>query len=920
MAWVLVFVFTVEVAFSQVAPPGVGGLRPGAGVDEAEEAAAEAAEEEAFGDERQVKLEFLAAPLDIVLEEYSEHTGRTLLMGPKIPQASVTLRSRGSLPIEEYLNAIETVLGMHGVALHDEGDFFTRVLARSEARKVAPMTIEKPGEQFGDIGRLVSQMIRLKSIEVSEAEGAVDKLTSEFSTFTPFEAINSFLLTDSAENINRVMDLLEYIDVPIQALEKPFIVQIKYAIAADIKAKLEEIITEAQKEEQKSTVQRQRNTGAPGVQAGAAVRTRRSPAGVIRAPRSAAKVEVEIERGLIRGDVRIIEDERTNLLIIITRPENMPFFDDIIKVLDVATAPDVMVRVFRLDYAEAQTVADMLNDLIGAASSGSTAPSREVDDSSRRGNALDRFVQQQNQRAQQQSEQGRGRRGVSQETKSKVGRLSQDNIKILSDERTNALIIMASKSDLTALEEIISDMDTMLSQVAIETVVLEINLDDDIRRGVDWVQRALLTYEETDAGDLTPKVAFAGRGGGGDNAPIDPLTLTTPGAFGDARAGLTYFLTLFDLNVDAVIEAVASDSRTRILSSPVVMTTDNTEASINVTQDQYFFTGQRPIQSGGSLEFVEDVQREKIGIKLTVKPRINEQKDVVMEISQSIENVAGTQRINDNEWPIVASREVEAEIAVRSGDTIVLGGLVRAQDNKSRSKVPILGDIPFLGWLFSNDRRGEEQQEVIVLVTPYVLNTPSEIMRDANRRLEHMEVEGMWERGWSDSRLAEPKQLEDILPEESDELADFEMTVDFEQASFMRADESMDSMAHDETNMDGPVFVASQGEDGETLEISPENDVRQDVPFEMMEDSLQTEDAFEIEEAPLEQIEDSFETEGPMPLGPTEAPEENLEGEWNPMDAIDPELQKFIQNEDKRWKKTLKKVDRQIDREYVPEE
>ena len=914
MAWVLVFVFTVDVAFSQVAPPGVGGLRPGAGVDEAN-AAAEAAAEEAFGDERQVKLEFLSAPLDIVLEEYSEHTGRTLLMGPKIPQASVTLRSRGSLPIEDYMNAIETVLGMHGVALHDEGDFFTRVVARSEARKVAPMRIGKPmdkGEQFQDIGKLVSQMIRLKSIEVSEAEGAIEKLTSAFSTFTPFEAINSFLLTDSAENVNRVMDLLEYIDVPIQALEKPFIVQIKYAIAADIKAKLEEIITEAQKEEKKSTVQRQRSSGPPGVQAGAAIRTRRNPPGVIRAPRSAAKVEIEIERGLIRGDVRIIEDERTNLLIIITRPENMPFFDDIIKVLDVATAPDVMVRVFRLDYAEAQTVAGMLNDLIGAASSGSTTPSRESEDAGRRGSSLDRYVQQQKDRAQQQpQQQGRDRRGVSQATKSKIGRLSQDNIKILSDERTNALIIMASKSDLTALEEIIGDMDTMLSQVAIETIILEINLDDDIRTGMDWVQRALLTYEETEGGDLTPKVAFAGRGGG-DNAPIDPLTLTTPGAFGDARAGITYFLTLFDLNVDAVLEAVASDSRTRILSSPIVMTTDNTEASINVTQDQYFFTGQRPIQSGGSLEFVEDVQREKIGIKLTVKPRINEQKDVVMEISQSIENVAGTQRINDNEWPIVASREVEAEIAVRSGDTIVLGGLVRAQDTKSSSKIPILGDIPFAGRFFRNDRRGEEQQEVIVLVTPYVLNTPSEIMRDANRRLEHMEIEGMWERGWSDSRLAEPKLLEDILPEESDELADFEMAVDFEEASFVRPDESMDTMMPDdsldammpaELEVERPVIVASQGEDEEILDISPEIPALEDSPLES-----------------VEQPEGPFETEGPMPLGPPEAPVENLEGEWNPMDAIDPELQKYIQNEDKRWKKTLKKVDRKIHREYQPNE
>ena len=884
MAWVMVLVFSVEVALSQVGAPGVEGLRPGA----AARAAGAEAVPDPMGDGREAQLNFMGAPLDIVLEEYSEHTQRTLLMGPGIPQASVTLRSRGFLPIDDYLNAIETVLGMHGVALHDEGEFFTRVTSRSAARKIAPMMIGPPpdGEdQEQDRGELISQMIRLKSIEVSEAEGAINELRSEHSVVTKFEAINSFLLTDSIENVNRVLDLLEYIDVPIQALEKPFIVQIRYAVAADIKAKLEEIIAEAQGDQPRSTIPRPSRSGAPGVQPGTAIRGRRDPPGVIRTARPiAARAEVEMQKGLIRGDVKIIEDERTNLLIIITRPENMAFFEDIIRVLDVATAPAVIVRVFRLDYAEAETVAGMLNDLIGAGSSQTQAPTTRETEGAGRGSALDQYVRQQQGRTQQQQ----GRPRVSEATRSRVGRLSQDNIKILSDERTNALIIMASKSDLMALEEIVKDMDTMLSQVAIETVILEINLDDDIRTGVDWVQRALLTYDERADGELSPMFAFAGGGGGGDNPPIDPLTLTTPGAFGDARAGISYFLTLFDLNVDAVLQAVASDSRTRILSSPIIMTTDNTEASINVTQDQYFFTGQRPIQSGGSLEFVEDVQREKIGIKLTVNPRINDQKDVVMEISQSIENVAGTQTINDNEWPIVASRELEAEIAVRSGDTIVLGGLVRAQDMRSRSKIPWLGDIPILGIPFRNDRRGEKQQEVIVLVTPYVLNTPTEIMRDANRRLEDMSVEGMWERGWSDSRLAEPKQWEDYLPEESDELADFEMSVDIQEENFVRPDESEAGMTRFVPDQKKPVFVALQDEDEEVPQFQAPD------------------------EAPFGQFDE--------PMGPAQAPVENLEGEWNPMDAIDPELQEYIESEDKRWEKTLKRVDREIQREFQSEE
>jgi hypothetical protein len=147
-----------------------------------------------------------------------------------------------------------------------------------------------------------------------------------------------------------------------------------------------------------------------------------------------------------------------------------------------------------------------------------------------------------------------------------------------------------------------------------------------------------------------------------------------------------------------------------------------------------------------------------VGISLTVTPRINEKKFVVMEIVQTIDNVSGVQTINETDWPIVTTRKMEADIAVRTGDTIVLGGLVLNSKSDNKSKIPLLGDIPILGRLFGSVRNETQRREVIVFITPYVMDTPEEIASDALRRKRALKVPGMWKRGWSDSDYAEPER------------------------------------------------------------------------------------------------------------------------------------------------------------------
>jgi len=697
------------------------------------------------------QLKYSDATLEIVLQDYSEKTGKTLLRAPGLPTPTFTLRSQGKLSIEDYLKAIETVLTMHGVGLVEFGDKFVRVVPVKSVVKEGIEILETmpEGHVSERTGTMISQMVSLKHIDLAEAVKAIDPMRNENGQINQFERTNALMITDFAENINRMLQVLRLIDQPIEAKEEPNIIQIRFAKASEIKSRLEEIIAESQKElQQKSTVPRMRDTGAPGA-------VQQAPAGIIRPTRTtqpqAAEVEAELveaaERGIIRGKVQIVADERTNQLIIITRPSNMAFFERIIAVLDVETSPDVMVKVRRLDFATAEEVAGMLNDLIGATQKDEGRPvaargDAESTTESRRLAEIEAAL-----RSRQTADQP--------DRKSSVGELSKDNIKILSDKRTNSLILMASKSDMVTLEEIIVDMDMMLSQVLIEAVIIEVSLDDNIETGVSWVQKSMTAYSRDSAGIRTPIFSFAGGGGGGGAVPVDAARLGDPATL--ATGGLGYYFTLFDLNINAIIKASSSDSRTRVVSTPALLTTDNTEAKLTSTERIYVFEGTTYVTDSNNS--TARYRQEDVGLTLTVKPQINEDQVVMMAIKQEVSepgNITGTDTENLAGQTISINRVIEASVAVKSGQTIVLGGAVRESDSRSRTKIPLLGDIPILGRLFNSDRRGSGRTETIVFITPYVLNTPEQVDRETKRRRDSLNIEGMWKKGWSGSDLAEP--------------------------------------------------------------------------------------------------------------------------------------------------------------------
>jgi general secretion pathway protein D len=719
------------------------------------------------GTNKTVALKFNAAPLDQVLQFYSDLTDRTPLMAPSM-NATVTLRSQTDLTIPEAMQAVKTILAMNNIGLVEVGTKFVKVVPIASVQQEGLLIQSNVWQQLvhEENDELISEIIALKYIDPGEAQKAIAGLIHSYGKILPLERINSLLIADTTININRIKDVLNQVDQPIELKEKLNILPIRNSKASDIKARLDEIIADQKDKDKQASVRSLRQTGAPGVE------TTPTLPGVIRAPRLVTPgavvtgaETVQEEGQMIRGNVRIIADDRTGVLIIITRTENMPFLEQIVAALDVATSPDVSVKVLRLEYADAEDVASMLNALIGAASAPrkdaapKTATSRTVDGSKAgdtgqkasdtepvRSSQLQEFIEQQRQAAASRSP----------EAKSKIGQLSSENIKILSDKRSNALIIMASKGDMDALLGLIKDMDIQLSQVLIEAVILQVSLGDTVERGVDWVQRSMIAYDKKN-GNRDPIFSFAGGGGGGKNVPRDATSLGSSDSI-SAGGGLTYYLTHYGLNLDVVLKWSATDSRTKILSSPVILTTDNKEAKIDVSKELYFYKGQTPTSVGGAIAYVPNVEARKVGLNLVVTPRINQKKFVVMEINQKLENQSDIQVIaGQGEWPVISSREMSASVAVRSGETIILGGLIEKSDSRTQTKIPFLGDIPLLGALFRYSKSDAPRTEIIVFITPRVLDTPDEIEAESERRKQASTGKDMWEQGgWSDSKLAEP--------------------------------------------------------------------------------------------------------------------------------------------------------------------
>ena len=281
-----------------------------------------------------------------------------------------------------------------------------------------------------------------------------------------------------------------------------------------------------------------------------------------------------------------------------------------------------------------------------------------------------------------------------------------DGIRIVSDDYNNSLLVLATPYEYQKIERTLRKLDVVATQVLIEASIVEVTLTDGLEYGLEW--------------------AFDNNLGGGDTGRG---VLDLGGGLGSNVPGFSYTVADSAGAVKAVVNALAEKSLINVISTPSVMVLDNHTAAIHVG-DQQPVRNASTITTGGNVQ--NSIQYKDTGVKLQVTPSVNDGGLVTLDIDQSITDVGPVDAATGQRSFL--ERNVSSRIAIRSGESVVLGGLIRDNETQGRSGVPLLMDIPILGSLFSTNNSVASRTELLIFISPRVVEGLQDL-RDLNSEM-----------------------------------------------------------------------------------------------------------------------------------------------------------------------------------------
>ena len=279
------------------------------------------------------------------------------------------------------------------------------------------------------------------------------------------------------------------------------------------------------------------------------------------------------------------------------------------------------------------------------------------------------------------------------------------HIRIIADEVNNALVILATSQQYKQVEAALRRLDVSPQQVLIEATIAEITLKGDLKYGMEWF--------------------FTNQVGDSTGAGLLDLSATGTG-IGAIVPGFSYSIIDKAGAVRAVLNALAEDSRLNVISSPSLMVLNNQTASIDVGDEVPITTQQQQSTVGTASPIVNNIEYRNTGVLLSVTPRVNAGGMVVMDVEQEVSQVSPDNPDPTTLTPIISKRSITTSVAVQSGQTVVLGGLIREQKVESRSGIPGLYNMPIIGPLFGATIEEQVRTELVVLITPRAVRNPNE--------------------------------------------------------------------------------------------------------------------------------------------------------------------------------------------------
>jgi len=525
-------------------------------------------------------------------------------------------------------------------------------------------------------GEFITRLVPLQHIESPEVVTLLTPLISKDGLISAFASSNTLMLIDSRANIDRLMDIIAQIDVEAPGAMTVF--RLTYASAADLAKTLDAIFQQAA-------------TPTPQVRG----RTRR-----FTPPRGST--------------VKFIPEARTNTLVVLAPPDIMEDVSDLVSKLDVAVPTGGgKINVYYLENADAEEVSKVLSSL-GAAQPGQPVP--------------------QPARVQGQPP------GAQPTIRSVVAAELEGGIKVTADKATNSLIIVASPNDFETLVGVIRKLDIRRRQVFVEAAILEIDINKALDVGIEF-RGAVQTGGGS--GAIVGGTNFDFQGNINDLftslATGNPLIFPGTGLLGGGLGGNVKLPDGTEIPaVAAILRAAQTNGAVNILSAPHLLTQNNKEAEIVVGENVPFITSQSRDSTNLS-NVINTVERKDVGITLRITPHIHESEFVSMDIYQESSALQDTNLLTvSTVGPTTTKRSAKTTVVVKSGDTVVIGGIMQETDLKNVQKVPLLGDIPLLGYLFRYTSTSKKKTNLAILLTPYIIQEPGMLSKSLEDRQRHL--------------------------------------------------------------------------------------------------------------------------------------------------------------------------------------
>jgi general secretion pathway protein D len=622
-------------------------------------------------------------------------TCKRFIITGTIRAPKVTIVSPTPITPNEAYRAFLSALNAMGLTVQPSGRYL-KIIEISKGATTSVMTCG-PGRKCPRDERVVTQVIRLKHVEPDDVATVLRNLTK--GNIITYGATNLLIITDTGANIRRLRKIIRNLDVEAQA-EKIWIVRIKHAEAEEVATKLLEVFPTADGAKKGSNKRR-----AP----------RRSSRRRRRAVSKASKLVSVKGGGSTLSVSKIIADERTNMLIIVADERSYLRVRALIRKLDIQVpGGEEKIHIVALSNADAQELAGTLAGLTGGGGGRSRTARRGRN---KRGSR--------NKRSRRSS---RGRSGAVS--------LFKGEVQITEDQPTNSLIIVASMKDYLALLKVIKKLDQPRRQVFIEATILEVALSKQRELGMAFHGGVPIGSGDNQSlllvGNNATKSIF-----------LDPASLMglAVGLRGPELANAEQLLGIPGISFPtfgAFFQALQTNNDVNIVSSPHILTTDNEEAEISVGENVPFqasisgmpnlagMAGAAGATAGLASGLMQSIQRQDVALTLKITPHINEGDYVRLEIDQEINEVKS---IDPIVGPTTTKRKIKTVVVVKDQQTVVIGGLITEKVRENVQKVPLLGDIPILGYLFKNTVRTVEKTNLLIFLTPYVIRDQSDLRR-----------------------------------------------------------------------------------------------------------------------------------------------------------------------------------------------